>query len=352
MMKHVILINEDKVPHYRVPVYNCLGKYLKKSNFDLTVISEGIPEYNLYSIGFKAKESDFHFTSLIRLVLSIKPDAIIFWVNPSLKMWTVLYLAKLMKIKAIHWGHRRPDPPNIYIKTFLCNILEHLVDDAIILYAEHLREYVWRCFQSKTFVANNTLDLTSYKPLCRSNEDIKAKYGILTTKNIICMGRMQKRKRIDDLIQAFNVLSMEDVGLILVGPDSDGILVTIEGKNIFKLGPVYGEESIDLLSVADVYCLPGAIGLSIVDALYCGLPVVTENVRHGPEITYLKDGINGFIVPEGDTNELAAKLKTLLTDDFLRDRFSQAAKNEIMTSGHIDKMCEGFERALQYVFKS
>jgi glycosyltransferase involved in cell wall biosynthesis len=166
------------------------------------------------------------------------------------------------------------------------------------------------------------------------------------------MGRMQKRKRIDDLIQAFNMMNMEDVGLILVGPDSEGILVNIEGKNIFKLGPVYGEESLDLLSAADVYCLPGAIGLSIVDAFYCGLPVITEDVRHGPEITYLKNGVNGFIVPQGDISELAAKLRMLLTDDALREKFSQAAKHEIMTNGHIDRLCEGFESALRHVFKS
>ncbi len=350
-MKHLVLLNEDKIPHYRVPVYSYLSNYLKKINFQLTVVSEGIEKGNPYSVGFTSIDSSFHFTSLIRLFREIKPDAVIFWVNPSFNMWTVLYSAKLTGIKVIHWGHRRPDPPYVFIKSFICNIVEHWPDHAIIIYADHLREYTWQCFHSKLFVANNTLDLTNSKPR-RPRPEIKASYGILTTKNIICMGRMQKRKRIDDLIQAFNMLNMEDVGLILVGPDSEGILVNIEGKNIFKLGPVYGEESLDLLSAADVYCLPGAIGLSIVDAFYCGLPVITEDLRHGPEITYLKNGVNGFIVPQGDISELAAKLRMLLTDDALREKFSQAAKHEIMTNGHIDRLCEGFESALRHVFKS
>jgi glycosyltransferase involved in cell wall biosynthesis len=99
-----------------------------------------------------------------------------------------------------------------------------------------------------------------------------------------------------------------------------------------------------------VYCLPGAIGLSIVDAFYCGLPVVTENVVHGPEIMYLKDGVNGFITPVGDIPQLTAMLKMLLTDDVLRRRFSLAAKSEIMTNGHIDRMCEGFRDALNFAF--
>jgi glycosyltransferase involved in cell wall biosynthesis len=142
---------------------------------------------------------------------------------------------------------------------------------------------------------------------------------------------------------------MKETGLILVGSDDEGILDNIEGENIFRLGPVYGEESLELLSASDVYCLPGAIGLSIVDAFYCGLPVVTENVVHGPEIMYLKDGVNGFMIPKGNITQLAAKLKMLLTDGALRERFSQAARNEIMTNGHIDRMCEGFRRALEYV---
>jgi len=350
-MKNVLLINGFEIPHYRVPVYNYLCDYLIKNNFALTVVSKGVQEGNPHTIWFENRESHLYWTKLIRLIIDTRPDVIIFWVKPTLNMWIVLYLAKLLKIKVIHWGHRRPEHPNILIKTFVLNVLEHWVDDAIILYAEHLRKYVWNRFQSKTFVANNTLNLTIYKHLRRPREDVKAKYGIYTNKNIICMGRMQRRKRIDDLIQSFRMLNMEDVGLILVGPDSEGILANVNGENIFKLGAVYAEESLDLLSASDVYCLPGHLGLSIVDAFYCGLPVVTENVMHAPEIMYLKDGVNGFMIPKGDINQLAAKLKTLLRDDALREKFSNAARKEIMTNGHIERMCEGFLNALQSVCK-
>ena len=349
-MKNILLINKGKIQHYRVPVYNYLSDYLIKYSFILTVVSEGVQEGNPHTIQFRYRKLHLCFTNLTRLFINTKSDAVIFWVDPQLYMFPVVFLAKLLKIKTIHWGHRRPVPPNTFIKSFVYNF-EHWIDDAIILYAENLRKYICNRFQPKTFVANNTLNLTTYKPFRLLKEEVKGKYGIFTSKNIICMGRMQRRKRVDDLIQAFHLLNIDEVGLILAGPDSEGILGNIEGGNIFKLGPVYGEEGIDLLSVSDVYCLPGSIGLSIVDALYCGLPVVTENVIHGPEIMYLKDGINGFMIPKGDITQLAAKLKILLTDDPLREKFSQAAKNEILRSGHIDRMCEGFRNALQYVCK-
>lgn len=349
-MKNILLINRGEMPHYRVPVYNYLSDYLVKKEYILTVVSENMENGHSHAARFQYRRIRLSFMNLARLLINAKPNIAIFWTNPGIHMSAVLFLAKLLKIKVIHWGHRRPQPPNEVIKILFCNF-EHWIDDAVILYAEHLRKYVFKRFQSKTFVANNTLNLTTYKPICRAKEEVKRRYGISTNRNIICMGRMQRRKRIDDLVQAFRLLDMEDVGLILAGADSEGIMKRIEGRNIFKAGPVYGEESLDLLSVSDVYCLPGSIGLGIVDAFYCGLPVITENVIHGPEIMYLRDGINGFMVPKGDIAQLAAKLKMLLTDDALRARFSQAARNEIMTNGHIDRMCEGFRDALEYVCK-
>jgi glycosyltransferase involved in cell wall biosynthesis len=103
-----------------------------------------------------------------------------------------------------------------------------------------------------------------------------------------------------------------------------------------------------LLSAADVCCLPGAVGLSIVDAFHCGLPFVTEDGDESPEIMYLRQGANGFVVPRGNIPEMAQKLLLLLDNDALRRRFSEDARREILENGHIDKLCAGFRDALCY----
>jgi len=228
---------------------------------------------------------------------------------------------------------------------------EHWLDDATILYSEQFREHVFKPFRPKTFVANNTLNLTEYQPSTLSREDIKLKYKIKTRKIIVYVGRIQRRRHLDHLVRALALIGLDEVGLVIAGPDEEGILEGLNGENIFKLGPLYGEEALNLLSASDVYCQPGAIGLSIVDALFCGLPVVTETGLHGPEIMYLKDGINGFIVPNGDIAQMAERLRLLLSNDVLRNDFSLAARNEAMTSGHINTMCNGFRCALEYVFR-
>ncbi|MGO9554399.1 MAG: glycosyltransferase family 4 protein [Syntrophobacteraceae bacterium] len=220
--------------------------------------------------------------------------------------------------------------------------------DSIILYAEHLKKYVTCYFHKKIFIANNTLCI-SYPGLEPGGRGkVLAEYGINTRKNIICVGRLQKRKRLDHLVYALKSMNRPDIGLILVGPDSDGILDGVEGDNIFKLGALYGDRMFDLLSASDVYCLPGAVGLSIVDAFFCGLPFVTEDGDESAEIMYLRDGENGFIVPRGDIAELARKLLLLLDDDALRARFSGEARREVRENASMDRMCAGFRDALCY----
>jgi glycosyltransferase involved in cell wall biosynthesis len=82
------------------------------------------------------------------------------------------------------------------------------------------------------------------------------------------------------------------------------------------------------------------------------VPIVTEAGDESPESMYLKNGINGFIVPKGDVKDLSAKLRLLLEDERMRERFSRAARTEISTNGHIDRMCEGFTSSLRFVCDS
>ena len=117
---------------------------------------------------------------------------------------------------------------------------------------------------------------------------------------------------------------------------------------MYRLGSVYGDKKFDLLFAADLYCLPGAVGLSIVDAFHCGLPFVTEEGDESAEMMYLKNGENGFIVPRGDVTEMANKLMLLLDDDALRKQFSESAKRQIAQNGKVDRLCAGFRDALLY----
>lgn len=350
-MVRVLLIHAGIVPHYRVPIYGCLSSYLKSYSFNLIVISDGIQADNPHAINFQYKEMPLSTVSITRFILQQKIDVVIDYMElRHLYLFPTYFIAKgLLGRKMIYWGQGLDLlDPKAKIKN-MAYAVEQAMSDAIILYAEHLKKYVPQKFHKKVFIANNTLciDYPGLPP-GMAKENVLAEYGIKTKKNIICMGRMQKRKRLEILVKAIDYMNRPDIGLILVGPDPEGVLDNIHGNNIFKLGPIYGDKKFDLLSASDVYCLPGALGLSIIDAFHCGLPIVTEDGDESAEIMYLKNGVNGFVVPRGDIAEMAQKLELLLDNDSLRQQFSNAAKEEIKENGNIDKMCAGFRDALFY----
>jgi glycosyltransferase involved in cell wall biosynthesis len=348
-MNRVLLINKEKIPHYRIPVYGRLAERLKENGLELIVVSEGVQDKSPHEVRFRHVESRLAFRKLVGLCHKTRPAAVIFWTNPRVGLFLLAIVLKLMNVRVIHWGHRRDQQsPDAKFRNFVYD-LEHVLDDAIILYAPHIKDQMRPRFHRKIFIANNTLGLQGDPSGGQSKDVLKDRFGIRTRKTIVCLGRIQRRKRINDLIEAFRVLDSSDIGLVLAGPDPEGLLADVQEERIYKVGPVYGVASLELLAACDVYCLPGAIGLGIVDAFFCGLPAVTERVPHGPEIMYLKDGINGFFVDRGDIRQLAARLRLLLEDDALRERFAQAARTEIATNGSIDRMCDGFIAALRYV---
>ncbi len=350
-MTRVLLIHCRKIPHYRIPIYSYLFEYLKGVNCEFLVASDGVQDENPHPIDFKYFPVSLTVLRIVRLILRERVDVIIMFVDMRhLYLFPTYIIAKLfLGRKMIYWGQGRDLlDAKAKIKN-LAYATEQLMCNAIILYADHLKKYVPKCFHKKVFVANNTLYLTYPGLKTVTKKHVLAKYGVRTQKNIICMGRMQIRKRLDHLVEAFALMNRSDTGLILVGPDQDDVLTKIEGENIYKLGPIYGNERFDLLSSSDVYCLPGAVGLSIIDAFHCGLPFVTESGDESAEIMYLKDGVNGFIVQRGDIEGLAYKLKLLLDDDNLRLQFSDAAKKEIAENGNISSFAAGFKDALRYV---
>ena len=82
-----------------------------------------------------------------------------------------------------------------------------------------------------------------------------------------------------------------------------------------------------LLGAADIYCQPNtspeAFGITFVEALSAGRPVVTTGIGGALEIV---DETCGVLVPPGDVAALAAALRRLLEDDGLRTRLGHHAR--------------------------
>ena len=88
-------------------------------------------------------------------------------------------------------------------------------------------------------------------------------------------------------------------------------------------------------------------GLSITEAMACGLPVVATGVGGIPE--QLSEGKTAFIVSPGDSADMAAKIKLLVQDDAMRERMGQSASKNVLAQFSLRKMTSEYLRLYQRI---
>jgi glycosyltransferase involved in cell wall biosynthesis len=126
-------------------------------------------------------------------------------------------------------------------------------------------------------------------------------------------------------------------------------------ENTIYLGEVYDAQNIQISKIfhmADLFSIPGHVGLGLVQAFHFGLPVVTEEGLQPPEIHYLRDGWNGYLVPENDIDALQMRIEQLLRNDEERFTFSRNARQGIEEHGSIENMFLGFKNCLESLVPS
>jgi len=149
-------------------------------------------------------------------------------------------------------------------------------------------------------------------------------YQIEKEKIILCAGRLSIEKGQDRLIEAFSLLkNTSDWKLVFTadGPFKKQLLGLVANKglndNIEFIGKV---DDIDLqYAKASIFVLPSRIeGFpnALTEAMAAGLPCVCFNSFPAEEI--IDDGIDGYIVIDGNIEELAEKIQLLIDNESLR----------------------------------
>ncbi|MGW7499762.1 glycosyltransferase family 4 protein [Streptomyces luteogriseus] len=154
-----------------------------------------------------------------------------------------------------------------------------------------------------------------------------------TAKVVIAAGRLVPVKRYDLLVEAFAPVAAAhpdwQLRIYGKGEEQPRLRELIERlglwNNVFLMGaatPMEAEWVKGSIGAAVSNFEP--FGMTIVEAMRCGLPVVSTDCPYGPgEI--IQDGTDGRLVPVGDRDALAAALLELVGDDERRRRMSRAA---------------------------
>jgi colanic acid/amylovoran biosynthesis glycosyltransferase len=116
------------------------------------------------------------------------------------------------------------------------------------------------------------------------------------------------------------------------------------GAHVHLAGPLPQQEIVARYQRAHVLVLPCIVGsdgnrdglpVSIVEALACGLPVISTDVTGIPEAVH--HGRNGLIVPQGDVPGLAGAMERLMRDPDLLAGLRAGARMSIMEE--FDERC-------------
>lgn len=154
---------------------------------------------------------------------------------------------------------------------------------------------------------------------------------------VVAAGRLHRVKRYDLLVRAFAQVAAArpDWRLrIYGGADASGdeqatlraLIDRLDLHNhVFLMGAASPlEAEWPKGSIAAVTSERESFGMTIVEAMRGGLPVVATACPHGPA-EIIEDGVDGCLVPVGDTDAVAAALLRLIEDDGLRHRMGRAA---------------------------
>ena len=196
--------------------------------------------------------------------------------------------------------------------------------------AENVRSYGLN--EDKLVILKNAVDTKLFKPSSNgTNLQLRSKYGI-KEKDILILfvGYLDVFKGIFEILEAFHNIKKanKNVKLLIVGTgpqerDMKRKVLELNLKRfVFFTGGLNHHDLPGYYQEADIFVLPSyteGLPLSILEAMSCGLPIITTNVGGIPEI--IESGFNGFMVSPQDSNELKEKLEILVNDSNLRSKF-------------------------------
>ncbi|MFD0507999.1 glycosyltransferase [Streptomyces chiangmaiensis] len=155
-----------------------------------------------------------------------------------------------------------------------------------------------------------------------------------TSKIVMAAGRLTRVKRYDMLIEAFTRVSPQrpDWQLRIYGSGPSRIFLQAEidrrnmAEHIQLMGPATPlAPKWDEASIAAVTSAQESFGMTLVEAMGHGLPVVSTDCPHGPR-EIIRHGIDGRLVPRDDIAALSRALAQLMDDQPMRETMGQAAR--------------------------
>ncbi len=152
---------------------------------------------------------------------------------------------------------------------------------------------------------------------------------------LIHVSNFRPVKRVNDLVHVMVELKNNGVSarLIMVGdgPDKPAAeLLARQLKVAEQINFLGLQDSVEqIIPCADIFLLPSefeSFGLSALEAMACGVPVIATNSGGLPEV--IQDGVSGKLVPVGDIRGFALAIQELVTDPNVLKQMGKNARHD------------------------
>ncbi len=209
----------------------------------------------------------------------------------------------------------------LYINFIECPIMRQATTLLALTEAE-VESYRALGVQTPCRVVPNGIETTAYRT--QPSPDFDARWGLPPDALLILfLGRLHPIKGAGRLLEAFLRLQarIPQAVLVLAGPDEWGLEAKFRERiqaadlerRVFFPGMVSGNDKLDLLARADVFCLPSdaeGFSMAVLEALASATPVLLSPGCHFPEV---ESAGAGWVVPH-EPEALAIALADLLAD--------------------------------------
>jgi glycosyltransferase involved in cell wall biosynthesis len=183
-------------------------------------------------------------------------------------------------------------------------------------------------------------------------------------KVVLYFGRLVKYKGVEYLIKAFAKLSEENKEACLIiageGPERQRLEKLCKelklDNRVHFTGFVKEEDKAAFFLLCDVFvhpairlATPEEWGLAVNEAMSVGKPVVVTTAVGAKEL--VKNGVNGYIVPERNVDAIYNAIKILINNDDLRNKMGYAARRTIEQGYTYEQYIKCFEKAIREAIK-
>jgi glycosyltransferase involved in cell wall biosynthesis len=370
-MKQVLII-EAQIKKYRLPFYELLVERLRGKGIELQVAySDPTPVeaskkdhcdlpgwYGEKVAGYWLLREKLLFQPLLHA--AVRADLVIVdQGNKFLLNHILLPLSRAGMKRVAFWGHGKNDRED---RVRFSEWYRHKTLDWVtwwFAYAESTSRYLIAngVSASKITIIYNAIDTNEIREqLAAMSEqhrsDLRESLEIPLSSSVgIYCGALDEVKKIPFLIEAARLIRsrIPDFHLILVGGGPQQLRLESairEHPWVHPLGPRFGSEKSGLMAISDVFLIPGAVGLVILDAFAAGLPLLSTRLKiHGPEIEYLEEGVNGLL-SEPEVSAFADMVSSLLSNRDTLARVQRGAR-ESGAKYTIDNMVTNFELGIR-----